>query len=80
LTNLVAFYDVITGWVAEGSAVDIVYLDFNKAFDTISHNILFMKLRKCGIGEWMVRCSDNWPTGIAQKIVISDTVSLEACS
>jgi len=55
LTNLVAFYDVITGWVAEGSAVDIVYLDFNKTFDTISHNILFMKLRKCGIGEWMVR-------------------------
>jgi len=24
----------------EGGAVDVVYLDFNKAFDTISHSIL----------------------------------------
>ena len=55
MTNLVAFYHVITGWVDGGRAVDAVYLDFNKAFDTISHRILVMKLRKCGIDEWTVR-------------------------
>ena len=71
LTNLVAFYDVITGWVDGGRAVDVVYLDFSKAFDTVSHNILVMKLRKCGIDEWTVRWIENWLTGRAQRAVIS---------
>lgn len=37
----------------EGSAVDIVYLDVTKAFDTFSHNILTGELRKCGPDEWI---------------------------
>jgi len=32
----IAFYNGMTGWVDEGRAVDIVYLDFSKAFDTVS--------------------------------------------
>ncbi|GAB0180066.1 mitochondrial enolase superfamily member 1 [Grus japonensis] len=56
LTNLIiAFYDGMTGWVDEGRAVDVVYLDFSKAFATVSHNILIGKFRKCGLDEWTVR-------------------------
>ena len=55
-TSLVAFCEVINGWVDGGRAVDVVYLDFSKAFDTVSHTILIMKMRKCGIDEWTV----NW--------------------
>ena len=41
----------------------ITYLDFSKAFDTVSQDILIMNLRKCGIDEWMVRKVENWLTG-----------------
>ncbi|GAB0186019.1 mitochondrial enolase superfamily member 1 [Grus japonensis] len=75
LTNLIAFYDDMTGWVDEGRAVDVVYLDFSKAFDTVSHSILIGKLRKCGLDEWTVRWIENWLNGRAQRVVISDAES-----
>ncbi|KAK4830736.1 LOW QUALITY PROTEIN: hypothetical protein QYF61_013186 [Mycteria americana] len=37
LTNLFSFYDKVTHLVDQGKTVDVVVLDFNKAFDTISH-------------------------------------------
>ncbi|GAB0203192.1 mitochondrial enolase superfamily member 1 [Grus japonensis] len=49
LTNLIAFCDGMTGWMDEGRAVNVVYLDFSRAFDTLCHNILTGKLRKCGL-------------------------------
>ncbi|GAB0190190.1 mitochondrial enolase superfamily member 1 [Grus japonensis] len=42
LTNLIAVYDGMTGWVDERRAVDVVYLNFSKAFDTVSYNILIV--------------------------------------
>ncbi|KAK4806176.1 hypothetical protein QYF61_001099 [Mycteria americana] len=49
LTNMITFYDEMTGLVDEGRAVDIVYLDFRKAFDTVSPKILIEKLMKYGL-------------------------------
>ncbi|KAF1618604.1 UNVERIFIED_CONTAM: putative RNA-directed DNA polymerase from transposon X-element, partial [Eudyptes robustus] len=39
LTNLISFYDKVTHLVDEGKAVDVVYVDFSKAFATVSHSI-----------------------------------------
>ncbi|GAB0183305.1 mitochondrial enolase superfamily member 1 [Grus japonensis] len=75
LINLIAFYDGMTGWVDEGRAVDVVYLDFSKVFDTVSHNILIGKLRKYGLDEWRVRWIENWLNGRAQRVVISSAES-----
>lgn len=52
---VVAFCDVMTGWVDERRAVDVVCFDFSKAFDIVSHNIIIGKLGKCGINEWTFR-------------------------
>jgi len=65
----------MTGWVDEGRAVDVVYLDLSKAFDTVSHNILIGKLRKCGLDERSVRWIENWLDGRAQRVVISGAES-----
>ncbi|GAB0207040.1 mitochondrial enolase superfamily member 1 [Grus japonensis] len=55
LTNLINFYDEMTGLVDEGRAVDIVYLDIRKAFDTMSHKILMEKLLMYGLNQQTVR-------------------------
>ena len=39
-TNLIFLCDQVTCLTDEGKAVDVVYLDFSKAFDTVSHSIL----------------------------------------
>jgi len=59
LTNLITFCDSMTGWVDDGRTVDVVYLDFSKVSDTVSHNIPLGKLRKCVLDEWTVRWIEN---------------------
>lgn len=51
LDHSLAFCDIVTAWINEQRAVDVVYLDFSRAFDTVSQNILLDKLRKHEIDE-----------------------------
>ncbi|XP_050778418.1 uncharacterized protein LOC127034036 [Gopherus flavomarginatus] len=74
LTNLIAFYEEITGSVDEGKAVDVLFLDFSKAFDTVSHSILAGKL-KYGLDEWTIRSIESWLDCLAQRVVIKGSVS-----
>ena len=55
--------------------MDVVYLDFSKAFDTVSHNILPGKLRKCGLDERTVKWIENWLNVRTQRVVISGAES-----
>ncbi|GAB0204118.1 mitochondrial enolase superfamily member 1 [Grus japonensis] len=75
LTNLIFFCDKVIPLVDEGKAVGVVYLDFSKAFDTISHSILLEKLT----GDSLVGCTLCWVKncldGQAQRVVVNGVKS-----
>jgi len=50
--------------------VKVVYLDFCRAFYTVSHNILLGNLSKSWLDEWSARRIENWLNGRAQRVVI----------
>ncbi|CAM5086522.1 unnamed protein product [Natator depressus] len=75
LTNLIASYLIIEGTVVMGKALDMIYLDLSKAFDTISHSILASKLKKYGLDEWIIRWIESWLDHRAQQVVINGSMS-----
>ncbi|XP_064919159.1 limbic system-associated membrane protein isoform X1 [Columba livia] len=75
LTNLISFYDQVTHLVDEGKAVDVAYLDFSKAFDTVSHNILLQKLVARGLDKCTLRWVKNWLEGQAQRVLVNGAAS-----
>jgi len=81
-TNLVQFMDKISKAVDEGDSVDILYLDFAKAFDKVPHKRLISKLKGKGIEEGVVRWIESWLTDRTQKVCIqgekSDTCAVES--
>ena len=50
LTNLLEYTEIISKWVDDGSPVDVIYLDFQKAFDKVPHQKLLIKLKSHGMG------------------------------
>ncbi|XP_057310541.1 uncharacterized protein LOC130648505 [Hydractinia symbiolongicarpus] len=75
LTNLLTFLNKITEYQDQGYPVDVVYLDFSKAFDKVSHKRLPKKLLAHGIGENVTNWIDSWLSGREQRVVISGTES-----
>ena len=49
LSNLLEAVDSINDMLAEGEDVDIFFLDFQKAFDSVPHHRLLVKLQNLGI-------------------------------
>ena len=70
LTNLLDFMEHITKWADDGSPVDVIYLDFQKAFDKVPHQRLLIKLKSHGMGESVVNWVRDWLSGRKQRVVV----------
>ncbi|KAK4828718.1 hypothetical protein QYF61_000556 [Mycteria americana] len=66
---------MVTHLVNEGKAVDVICLDFSKAFDTVSHSILLEKLAAHGLGGCTLHWVKNWLDGWAQTVVVNGVKS-----
>ena len=54
----------------DGSPVDVVYLDFQNAFDKVPHQRLLIKLKVYGIGETMISWIQAWLTDRRQRVIV----------
>jgi len=63
LTNQISFYDQVTRLANEGKTVDVVYLDFSKAIDTVSQSILLEKLAAHGLDGCTLHEIKIWLNG-----------------
>ncbi|CAM5161272.1 unnamed protein product [Natator depressus] len=59
--------------------MDVLFLDFSKAFDTVSHSILGSKLKKYGLDELLIwstiKWIESWLDRQAQQVVINGSMS-----
>ena len=53
----------MTSLVDAGNVVDIVYLDFSKAFDKVPHDTLVRKLVETGLDKVTIKWICNWLAG-----------------
>jgi hypothetical protein len=75
LTNLLTFLERVTQWIDEGKPVDVIYLDYSKAFDKVAHARLLMKIKAHGIGEKMARWIEQWLDNRVQRVVVKGSAS-----
>ena len=72
---MLCFLEVITKWIDVGSPVDIIYLDFQKAFDKVPHQRLLLILKAHGIGDSITDWIKQWLTDRRQRVAVDGEVS-----
>ena len=74
-TNLLEFLERLTSEQEAGRPMDVVYLDFSKAFDKVPHRRLMGKFRAHSIDGNVLRWVENWLTGRRQRTVLNGETS-----
>ena len=75
LTNLLEFLEYVTDAVDQGKPVDVIYLDFQKAFDKVPHQRLLAKLKAHGISGSILHWIDEWLKDRQQRVVLHGIMS-----
>nr|VZI47948.1 unnamed protein product [Spirometra erinaceieuropaei] len=74
-SNLLACLEIWTKALEKGFEVDVVYIDFRKAFDTIPHRRLLHKLSAIGIRGDLLNRIRAFLFGRKQRVCIGDDMS-----
>lgn len=74
-TQLLKVVDRWTEILDQGGTVDAVYLDFAKAFDTVPHQRLLVKLAGYGINGHILEWIRHFLTGRKQRVGVAGTFS-----
>ena len=71
LTNLLEFSQFVSDKIDDGKPVDVIYLDFQKAFDKVPHIRLINKLQALGIRGSVLNWIREWLKNRVQRVVIN---------
>ena len=75
VTNLLEYLEELSKLVDRGASVDVVYLDFAKAFDKVPIGRLVEKCRGLGIDGNILGWIRSWLTGRTQRVVVNGQAS-----
>ena len=75
LTNLLEFMEKVAKYLDSGEPVDVIYLDFQKAFDKVPHFRLLARLEEIGITGKLLDWIREWLKGRKQRVVINGKAS-----
>jgi len=75
VTNLLTFLEETTKNIDEGTPTDVVYLDFSKAFDTVPHQRLLIKMTELHVHPSIICWVKNWLHNRAQRVTIGGSES-----
>jgi hypothetical protein len=78
-SQLLGYVDDLTAALDAGLCVDVVYLDFSKAFDKVCHGTLLSKLMARNIPITITRWLCSFLSQRSQSVRINGIVSSEAC-
>ena len=75
-TNLLSFTNSVSLSLHDKVEVDVIYFDFAKAFDTVSHDIILYKLKtQYNIDGTLLKFFVNYLQGRRQRVVIENAKS-----
>ena len=75
LTNLLEMLESWTRIFEEGFGVDVIYLDYRKAFDTVPHCKLLYKLKELGPGVLLITWIEQFLLGRQMRVKVCGSFS-----
>jgi len=64
------FLEYVSNYIDQGHPVDVIYLDFQKAFDKVPHKRLMLKIKSLGIAGNVYNWIEDWLKDREQRVVL----------